>query len=225
MYRRFHDRFGTAGVVIGVVALVMAMVTGAYAAGGGLTSKQKKEVKKIAKQFAGAPGARGPEGPQGQKGEPGAKGDQGPKGDQGITGKEGPEGPAGPTETKLPPGKTMTGVWSVYGEGEKHYLANISFPLRVFPAPEIVGNPATEPERCPGSASEPKAKPGYFCLYRAAPYENVIRDGLEWQADPTSGFILEFERQGTGTLAFAYGTWAVTARCPIDPETEEEEEC
>src|SRR3954454_3312011 len=47
LYRRFQARFGTAGIVIGVIALAMAMVTGAYAAGGGLSGKQKKEVSKI----------------------------------------------------------------------------------------------------------------------------------------------------------------------------------
>jgi hypothetical protein len=49
MFSMFRERFGIAGV-ISVIALVFAMVGGAFAAGGGLSSKQKKEVKKIAKK-------------------------------------------------------------------------------------------------------------------------------------------------------------------------------
>lgn len=39
MLNRIREQFGTAGLVISVVALVFAMVGGAYAANGGLTSK------------------------------------------------------------------------------------------------------------------------------------------------------------------------------------------
>lgn len=47
MFSKFEQRFGTAGLVVAIVALVFAMVGGAFAATG-LTSKQEKEVKKIA---------------------------------------------------------------------------------------------------------------------------------------------------------------------------------
>ncbi|MCW2987260.1 MAG: hypothetical protein JWM24_198, partial [Solirubrobacterales bacterium] len=52
--RRLREPFGKAGLTVGVIALVMALVGGAYAAGA-LTGKQKKEVEKIAKKFAGKP--------------------------------------------------------------------------------------------------------------------------------------------------------------------------
>jgi hypothetical protein len=85
LYHRFHDRFGAAGVVIAVIALVMAMVTGAYAAGGGLNGKQKKEVKKIAKTEAkkyansnpGTPGTPGKDGTNGTNGKDGTNGANG----------------------------------------------------------------------------------------------------------------------------------------------------
>jgi hypothetical protein len=79
---RFKDRLGPAGVAIGVAALVLALVTGAYAAGGGLSGKQRKEVEKIAKKLAKS----GPIGPQGSKGDPGAAGAPGKDGTNGTDG-------------------------------------------------------------------------------------------------------------------------------------------
>ena len=52
MYRRFHQRFGAAGLIVSILALILAL-TGAAFAASGLTGKQKKEVTKIAKQYAG----------------------------------------------------------------------------------------------------------------------------------------------------------------------------
>ena len=86
MLRRFRDQVGTAGFVISIVALIAAFGGGAYAASGGLTAKQKKEVKAIAKQFAGKPGtagANGTNGPPGDKGAPGANGSNGSSGANG----------------------------------------------------------------------------------------------------------------------------------------------
>lgn len=102
MISRIHQKLGTAGFVIAIVALVAALCGGAYAAGGGLTGKQKKQVKKIAKteakKFAkaGAAGPAGPAGPQGPAGPAGAKGD---KGEKGATGEQGEKGEKGDTGT------------------------------------------------------------------------------------------------------------------------------
>jgi hypothetical protein len=81
--KRLREPFGKAGLTVAVIALVFAMLGGAYAAGG-LTSKQKKEVKAIAKSFQGTgpAGAAGPAGPQGPAG---AKGDSGAGGKEGIS--------------------------------------------------------------------------------------------------------------------------------------------
>ncbi|HEY2478876.1 MAG TPA: collagen-like protein [Solirubrobacterales bacterium] len=93
MLNRIHQKLGTAGFIISIVALLAALGGGAYAASGGLTSKQKKEVTKIAqteaKKLAGQPGAPGP------TGAPGAKGDTGPKGADGINGTKGDKGDPG----------------------------------------------------------------------------------------------------------------------------------
>lgn len=101
MISRIHQKLGTAGFIISIVALVAALGGGAYAAKAGLTGKQKKEVTKIAqkeaKKFAksGAPGAAGPAGPTGPAGPAGAKGDKGDAGEKGAPGDPGSPGPAG----------------------------------------------------------------------------------------------------------------------------------
>ncbi len=100
MLRRLHDRLGTAGLVIAVIALVATLGGTALAAKNALSPQQKKEVKKIAKQFAGVDGAQGPvgqTGSQGPKGDTGAKGDAGAAGADGATGAAGAAGVAGPT--------------------------------------------------------------------------------------------------------------------------------
>ena len=87
MYRRFHDRFGTAGVLLGVIALILALGGTALAASGALTGKQKKEVEKIAKKFAGKSGAQGAPGAAGTNGTNGKDGSNGTPGSPGAPGK------------------------------------------------------------------------------------------------------------------------------------------
>ena len=114
--RSLKEPFGKAGLTVAILALVLAMVGGAYAAGA-LSGKQKKEVEKIAKKYAGktgSAGSQGPAGPAGAKGDTGTNGKDGTNGTNGTNGKEGPEGKQGKdgttgfTET-LPKGKTETG--------------------------------------------------------------------------------------------------------------------
>lgn len=247
MFSAIRERFGTAGLVVSVIALIVVLGGTAFAASGGLTSKQKKEVKKIAKSFQGTGpiGPQGPAGANGSNGKDGANGQNGAPGAPGAPGKSvvsdvvapGPECEAGGysfevegsgqsnvvcngtngsggagSQTVLAPGETETGVWSLKGEGGTSTpMLNVSFPLRVVPAPSLMGNPAEDPVDCPGSAAHPEALPGWFCLYRAAPYENIFRDGTEYQEDATSGFILEFSVSTPGDPYFARGSWAVTA--------------
>jgi hypothetical protein len=77
------------GLTVAVIAMLIALTGGAFAAAGALNATQKKEVKKIAqaeaKKFAKA-------GPAGATGAPGAKGDKGDKGDQGGQGAPGKAG-------------------------------------------------------------------------------------------------------------------------------------
>ena len=122
MLQSLHQKLGTAGFVISIVALVAALGGGAYAASSHLSGKQKKEVANIAKHQAkkfgkqgkrgkngqnglngangavgpvGLPGAGGPQGLPGAKGADGATGAAGAQGANGANGEEGPEGPEG----------------------------------------------------------------------------------------------------------------------------------
>ncbi|MBA3866418.1 MAG: hypothetical protein H0X42_08765 [Solirubrobacterales bacterium] len=83
MISKLHNRLGTAGLTVAMIALVVALGGTAFAAQQALNGKQKKEVTKIARQFAGQPGT------QGAKGDAGAQGTQGAKGDPGTNGKDG----------------------------------------------------------------------------------------------------------------------------------------
>ncbi|MCW2989235.1 MAG: hypothetical protein JWM24_2173 [Solirubrobacterales bacterium] len=84
--RRLKEPFGKAGLTVAIFALVLAMVGGAYAAGA-LSGKQKKEVEKIAKKFAGKPGAAGAPGAPGTPGAAGKNGTNGTNGGAGANGK------------------------------------------------------------------------------------------------------------------------------------------
>jgi len=87
--RRLREPFGKAGLTVAVLALVFAMIGGAWAAAG-LNGKQKKEVKAIAKSFQGT-------GPAGAAGAPGAKGDTGAPGANGANGTSGTDGASATT--------------------------------------------------------------------------------------------------------------------------------
>jgi hypothetical protein len=232
MFKRVHERLGSAGLIIAVVALVAALGGTALAAAG-LNSKQKKEVTKIAKKYAGEDGAPGPAGPQGPAGPAGVKGDAGApgaKGATGATGPEGPPGPPGPTETQLPFEETLTGVWAFAGTGSGNIeYSVISYPLRVIPAPAefedptnlVVENKSTA--QCPGTLADPEAAPGEFCIY----VKEIVKSSIsltinDISGDRSSGIIVPFVTEAPTGIAQGNGTWAVTA-CPQPTEEEEEE--
>jgi hypothetical protein len=144
MISKLHNRLGSAGMVVAIVALVVALGGTAFAAQAALNGKQKKEVEKIAKKF---PGKRGPAGPAGKEGPAGpagkdgaaggagakgATGDAGAKGATGVTGATGTTGTTGVTgpQGPLQTGKTETGTWSTIGPGgggPAKFAAPISF--------------------------------------------------------------------------------------------------
>jgi hypothetical protein len=141
MFDRLRERFGTAGLLVAVIALIFALAGGAYAASGGLNAKQKKEVKKIAKSFqgkgpkgdTGASGPAGSAGPPGPAGAAGKDGAPGAPGADGIDGKDGKNGENGACsvanpECVLPSGATETGSW--FSDGSEQYVA-LSFPLQL----------------------------------------------------------------------------------------------
>ena len=194
MFKRIHQKLGTAGFVIAIVALVAALGGTALAAAK-LNGTQKKEVEKISKKYAGKPGAAGangaagPVGPAGPKGGTGAAGANGSNGSNGATGATGVKGATGPTGvtgatgqtgfTKtLPPGQSETGTWAVsFATSETvstGALTSISFPIPV----ESLGSEAFvftveeveeeefEDSGCAGTWRLPEStKPGVLCVF------------------------------------------------------------
>ena len=137
----FKSRFGAPGV-ISVIALLFAMIGGAYAASENSSSDKASASAKAKKGPRGPRGPRGPkgpvgpagpQGPAGPAGAAGAKGAQGAQGERGATGPAGlngsngtqgaagPAGPAGATGPEgspwtaggtLPSGETLVGTWA-----------------------------------------------------------------------------------------------------------------
>ncbi len=117
MFSTLRNRFGIPGV-ISVIALVFAMLGGAYAAsngdsGKGATASAKKAVKgprgpKGAKGATGAAGPAGPAGAPGAKGDAGAPGANGEKGATGANGTSGADGKTVLSGTATPTAATGT---------------------------------------------------------------------------------------------------------------------
>jgi hypothetical protein len=218
---RVHQKLGTAGFIISIIALVAALGGGAYAASGGLTGKQKKEVEKIAKKYAGKPGANGatgpvgaagPAGPKGDAGAAGAGGKQGPEGKQGEEGEPGSPWTAGGT---LPTNATETGTWSASGlEGAEVWVPiSFSIPLaQVLTEAKTHLVPAGGEGVCNGTSAAPKAPAGELCVYQSefagvtsAEIWNTTGSGT---GTGKTGAFLRME--GLTSTSQAYGTWAVT---------------
>lgn len=121
MLTRMRNQLGPAGFAIAIVAVVLALGGAALAAKGALTGKQKKEVEKIAKKYAGEPGPAGP------AGQAGAAGPQGPKGDPGTAGANGgngADGSDGTSVTSTESANTIDGTHCVGVGGSKFVAAS-----------------------------------------------------------------------------------------------------
>jgi hypothetical protein len=223
MVSRLRERSGAAGLLIAVLALVVALAGTAYAAAK-LSSVQKKEVVKIAKKYAGKPGKEGAPGPAGPAGSQGSKGDTGAAGSPGTNGSNGKDGEPGvcsvsKPECVMPPGATFTGVLSdnyvgqSIGATEPEFWSEISFPLRFsgqlqyqFP---VINPGGDSTEECPGSVEDPQAKAGYFCIYLKE-RENIASIIKETPDEGHSGLNLRAVVENASQRAGFIGTWAVT---------------
>jgi hypothetical protein len=236
MFSKLHERLGTAGFVVSIVALIAAVGGTAYAAGG-LTKQQEKQVTKIAKKYAGKEGKQGPAGATGAVGAIGPKGDAGPAGSAGPAGPSGPAGPAGATGSRGPTGppgstevltseETETGAWSIGGlppgtTETNQVLVPVSFAIPLESALDgnhvhFIKSAETAPSGCVGgTAAAPTAEPGNLCVYAAETFcvqlfaiRNAGLAGEHAGASP-QGALLSFK--GEEEECRGYGTWAVTA--------------
>lgn len=231
MFSLLRNRFGIPGV-IAVIALVFAMLGGAYAASGSLTGKQKKEVKAIAKSFqgtgpkgdtgaqgsGGAKGDTGPAGPQGTAGPKGEEGEEGPPGSAGATGPTGPEGVCSTASCVLPTGTTETGSFAQFVKGEALALLTFAIPLaKALPAANVHIAPDAN---CSGTVAEPKAALGHLCVY-IGKNEGGASLGGPWSSANTVYPPLENGASRAGAMLFlsaveaaVFGTWAVNGPAP-----------
>jgi hypothetical protein len=217
MFSKLHNKLGTAGLIVAIIALIAAF-SGAALAKGVIITKLSQISPKVQKKLKGKAGPQGATGPQGPAGAAGPAGAPGPAGNDGVEGPRGPQGiqgEPGPMETKLPAGKTMKGLWEFVGNQAPAGLGlmTISFPLRVEPEPHFEWVPVDtaegENEHCPGQADVPKAEPGYLCVYANVVLGTTAEKPDEYAAPPTLGWRGAWGIEGEA--AIAYGSWAVTA--------------
>jgi collagen triple helix repeat protein len=94
MLSPLRNRFGIPGV-ISVIALVFAMLGGAYAASNSGSGKSKASASAVKKGPRGPRGPKGPAGPAGPQGAAGANGSDGSAGLDGLDGEDGKDGKNG----------------------------------------------------------------------------------------------------------------------------------
>lgn len=185
MFSMLRNRLGVPGV-ISVIALVFAMMGGAYAAnnsGGGKATASAK-AKKGPRGPKGATGPQGPAGPQGSPGPAGPVGPAGPAGPQGSPGAQGIPGEDGETgfTEALPSGETETGTWAMtmVALTSEVSIGVDALPFNIPLASELdnehvvllkegeegeLGKCSDAAETEKGTAKNPLAAPGYLCVY------------------------------------------------------------
>jgi hypothetical protein len=132
-----------------------------------------------------------------------------------CNGKDGGAGGGG-LPTTLGSGETETGAWMIWGPG---FVTTLSFPvpLSAEDAEDVAvenSAPAAGNATCPGTADQPTAPPGTFCLYKSAGsagksagiFTPTFEAGSKIGA---SGAVILIEE--LGTEEFESGSWAVTA--------------
>jgi hypothetical protein len=213
MFNRIHQKLGTAGFIISIVALVAALGGGAYAASGGLNGKQRKEVQKIAQQEAKKVGGAststaGPAGPQGSAGPAGAKGDKGDAGGAGPAGPTGPAGATGATGAAGAAGKSP----SVVALGPQ--IANCEGVGGV----KVVGAGGEEAFACNGEGGEGGNRKTQTGLYEVLGASGVTIPAFEFSVT-TISFPVEVKKPPTEVVAVKPSTESG------GPSPEEKEKC
>ncbi|HEY2478942.1 MAG TPA: hypothetical protein VGI17_09430 [Solirubrobacterales bacterium] len=209
--KRLRAKLTYSNVMVTVLAVIVVGGGTAYAAVEALPknsvgSKQiKKEAVTPAKLSAAAKKTlTGPKGPKGDTGT------QGPKGDKGEAGAR---GEAGPLLETLPSGKTLKGTYDIRGTAPfMDQAVTFQFPLAVMTTAHFPAS--ADPTNCPGTAAEPKALPGNFCVYQELGFSYAGHSVFD-PATATSGKAGQFGAdifiENSATEARSYGSWAVTA--------------
>src|SRR3954470_19135839 len=226
MVSRFKNKLSPAGLIIAILALVVAL-GGVALAKGVIITKLNQISPSVRKQLKGKTGPQGPKGDvgaPGAMGSAGAKGDTGPAGKDGANGKDGLDGNDGEPgvcslakpECVLPPGATLVGNFGANGDKESEFaFATVTTALRLPSAPQTervlpVSEGGEPTENCPGSVEEPKAVPGYLCFY----VERRENASVGSRTANTSGGYIEVTPLNEPARFWVVGTWAVTASEP-----------
>ena len=220
MISRIHNKLGTAGLIVAMVALLAALGGAAVAAAPKLNSTQKKEVKSIAQTEAKKVMTAGPQGPAGKDGASGINGTNGTNGKDGAQGAPGKNGETGFTDT-LPSGKTETGTFSVPtingAATPASPLVPISYNIPLAsgtpPTVNVIGKDGTtavlgNKANCPGTNADPEANPGNLCLYADPVFTEKLTFAFAFSNGPT-GAVINLTVGAEGGVVM--GTWAVTA--------------
>ncbi|HEV7483968.1 MAG TPA: hypothetical protein VGO13_12805 [Solirubrobacterales bacterium] len=199
--RRLREPFGKAGLIVAIVALVFAMLSGAYAAtnnGGGKATASAKQGKQ-GKQ--GKPGKTGPAGPAGA---PGAKGDAGAPGANGSNGAPGAAGKSVVTSTApvgTGTGKCKSGgtKFEVEGSGKSEVVCNGTTGFaKNLPSGESLRGEWNISGTTAGGFQELLTSVGFPFELVAAPTSHVI--GIEeGEGEPQESPVIE-EGECSGTV-------------------------
>jgi hypothetical protein len=218
----------TSAHAIALLALVLAMSGGAYAAAkigakdikrNAVRSKHIRNgqvaVADLSPTVRRALSRRGPAGPAGPRGATGPRGSRGPRGFRGTTG---PTGPAGPVPETLPSGRTIRGTFAVGGAAATAgdaFDQGVTFQYAAASAPavHVVGVGAAAPAECAGNAATPAAAAGHLCVYVAEGAAPVVFDPSQPRATGAGkasryGFGLSAVAAAPGPARSA-GTWAL----------------
>ena len=233
--RRFFT-YANVGVTF---AVVFAMSGGAYAANKFLITSTKQISPKVLKSLRGRAGVPGPSGPAGPTGSAGPVGSQGPggpagpqglAGSQGVKGERGDQGPPGPFIEALPSGRSERGQWGGSGGEGAVVTASFDIPLAEETTSHFIGleegegepkeSAAVKNHECGGTAAQPSAAPGNFCVFTSLAVNVasvVITSAERTSVNPAeaqagkSGAVLLAIPKGAG-LVEAAGPWVVTAK-------------
>jgi hypothetical protein len=123
----------------------------------------------------------------------------------------------------LPSNKSLTGSFGDVGSGQDFIGGPISFAVPIDFSPTVIlEDAAPDNENCPGSASDPKAEPGYLCVYPGYSFNitNSVLNGWYGASNGSStcdndgcrnGIMVYADVADPSEYAEISGSWAVTA--------------